>query len=194
MPKALRPSLNWLLVLVPVSLVSDLVLKQDLLTFLSAAGAILPLAGIIGTATEQLAVHAGQRIGGLLNATFGNVTELIISIFLLLKGEIDIVKASLTGSILGNLLLVLGLSFLVGGIRHRKREQAFNAQAAGVHSTSLTLAVIGLLMPALFVLTTGRHNFLEREVVSGAVAGVLILLYVAALIFTTVTHRSEEHT
>jgi Ca2+:H+ antiporter len=188
----LKPSINWLLVLVPIPFISDLVLHQDLLTFLTAAGAIIPLAGIIGSSTEQLAIHAGQRIGGLLNATFGNVTELIISLFLIAKGELDIVKASLTGSILGNLLLVLGFAFFVGGLR--KKEQGFNAQAAGVHSTSLTLAVIGLIMPALFVLTTGKHNFLEREVVSGTVAGVLIVLYAAALIFTTVTHEHLFHT
>src|SRR5439155_4928417 len=178
--------------LVPVPFLSDFVLHQDLLTFLTAAGAIVPLAGIIGASTEQLAIHAGQRIGGLLNATFGNVTELIISLFLIAKGELDIVKASLTGSILGNLLLVLGFAFFVGGLH--KKEQAFNAQAAGVHSTSLTLAVIGLIMPALFVLTTGKHNFLEREVVSGTVAGVLIVLYAAALLFTTVTHEHLFHT
>jgi Ca2+:H+ antiporter len=160
--------------------------------FLTAAGAIIPLAGLIGRGTEELALHAGPRVGGLLNATFGNVTELIIAFFLILKGEIDVVKASLTGSILGNLLLVLGLSLLVGGLKHR--EQQFNPQAAGVHSTSLVLAVIGLLMPALFVLTTGQHDFVEREVVSGVVAGVLMLLYVAALAFTMVTHEHLFHT
>jgi len=187
----LRPSLNWLLVLAPISWVSDLALHRDLLTFLTAAGAIVPVAGIIGGATEQLSIHTGQRVGGLLNATFGNVTELVISIFLILDGELDVVKASLTGSILGNLLLVLGLSFLAGGLRHE--EQTYNRQAAGVHSSSLTLAVIGLLMPALFVLTTGQHGFVEREVVSGVVAGVLMLLYAAALVFTTVTHEHLFH-
>jgi Ca2+:H+ antiporter len=194
----LRPSLDWLLVLVPVSLVGEFVLEQDLLVFLTAAGAILPLAGLIGRSTEQLAMHAGSRIGGLLNATFGNVTELIISVFLIVDGEVEVVKASLTGSILGNLLLVLGISFLAGGLRHQ--EQEFSARAAGVHSHSLTLAVIGLLMPALFVLTTGRHNFLQREVVSATVAAVLMALYAGALIFTLVTHEhlfrtptSEEH-
>jgi Ca2+:H+ antiporter len=184
---ALRPSLSWLLVLAPVSLLSDVALHQDLLTFLTAAGAIVPLAGIIGRATEQLAVHAGERVGGLLNATFGNVTEVIIAIFLLVRGELDVVKASLTGSIIGNLLLVLGASFLVGGLRHT--EQRFNAQSAGVHSSSLTLAVIGLLMPALFVLTIGHPNEVQREVVSAVVAVVLMLLYVAALAFTMVTHE-----
>lgn len=183
----MRPSLDWLLVLVPVSLVAKLATDQELLVFLTAAGAILPLAGLIGRSTEQLALHAGPRIGGLLNATFGNVTELIIAIFLILDDEIEIVKASLTGSILGNLLLVLGLSFFVGGLKHE--EQEYNAQSAGVHSTSLTLAVIGLLMPALFVLSTGGENQIQREVVSGIVAAVLIALYVGALIFTLVTHE-----
>ncbi len=186
-----RPRLEWLLVLIPISLLSDFVLHVELLTFLSAAGAILPLAGLIGRGTEQLAIHAGPRVGGLLNATFGNVTELIIAVFLILDDEIDIVKASLTGSILGNLLLVLGLSFLVGGLRHS--EQRFNAQAAGIHSSSLALAVAGLLMPALFLQTTGQHNFVQREVVSGTVAAVLMALYAGALVFTMVTHAHLFH-
>ena len=165
---------------------------QDLLTFLTAAGAILPLAGVIGTGTEDLARHAGPRVGGLLNATFGNVTELIIAVFLIVDGEIEVVKASLTGSIMGNLLLVLGISFLAGGLRHR--EQEFSARAAAVHSTQLILAVIGLLMPALFVLTTGRHGFGEREVVSGVIASVLIVLYALALVFMMITHEHLFHT
>ena len=100
-------------------------------------------------------------------------------------------KASLTGSIIGNLLLVLGLSFLAGGLRHQ--EQEFNAKAAAVHSSQLTLAVIGLFMPALFVLTTGEHNFVQREVVSGVIAAVLIALYGAALLFMMVTHEHLFH-
>ena len=187
MPRFLRPNLNWLLMLVPVSLVSDFVLHNELLTFLTAAGAILPLAGLIGRATEELAIHAGPRFGGLLNATFGNVAELIIAFFLILDDEIEVVKASLTGSILGNLLLVLGLSFIAGGLRHS--VQRYNAEAAGVHATSLVLAVIGLLMPALFALTTGEHSFIQREVVSGSVAAVLIALYAGMLLFTFVTHE-----
>ena len=186
MRSLLRPRLTWLLALVPVSLVAEFVLHSELLTFLTATGAILPLAGLIGKGTEELALHAGPRLGGLLNATFGNVAELVIALFLILGDEIEVVKASLTGSILGNLLLVLGLSFLLGGLRHR--EQRFNASSAAVHSHSLTLAVIGLLMPALFATTTGQHDFLEREVVSGTVAAILMLLYVGALAFVYVTH------
>ncbi len=190
MPR-LKPSLDWLLVLVPVAIVLEVVGGADLAIFLTSAAAILPLAGLIGRSTEQLALHTGPRIGGLINATFGNVTELIIAFFLILDDKTEIVKASLTGSIIGNLLLVLGLSFLLGGLRHS--EQHYSAGAASVHSTSLVLAVTGLLMPALFALGSNGENLLEREVVSGIVAAVLIALYVAALVFTLVTHEHLFH-
>ena len=181
-----RPSLDWLLVLVPVSIVLELAGANELLIFLIAAGAILPLAGLIGRSTEQLALHTGPRIGGLVNATFGNVTELVIAFFLILDDQVDIVKASLTGSIIGSLLLVLGLSFLLGGLKHE--EQTYNARSASIHATSLVLAVTGLLMPALFALG-GRESFAQREVVSATVAAVLMILYAAALLFTLVTHE-----
>jgi Ca2+:H+ antiporter len=188
---SLQPSLDWFLVLVPVAIVFELADGPDLAIFLTSAGAIIPLAGLIGRSTEQLALHVGPRLGGLINATFGNVTELIISIFLIVENRIEIVKASLTGSILGNLLLVLGVSFLLGGLRHE--EQEFNARSASVHATSLALAVAGLLMPALFAL--GEHrSLIEREVVSGTVAAVLIALYIAALAFTLITHEHLFHT
>ena len=185
MPR-LRPSLDWLLVLVPVSIVLELAGGNELLIFLTAAGAILPLAGLVGRSTDQLALHTGPRIGGLVNATFGNVTELVIAFFLILDDQVDIVKASLTGSIIGNLLLVLGLSFLLGGLKHE--EQTYNGRAATIHATSLVLAVTGLLMPALFALG-GRESFAQREVVGGTVAAVLMILYAAALLFTLVTHE-----
>jgi len=184
--RTLHPSLDWLLVLVPSAVVLEVAGGPDLAIFLTSAGAILPLAGLIGRSTEQLALHVGPRLGGLINATFGNVTELILAIFLILEDRVEIVKASLTGSILGNLLLVLGLSFLLGGLKHE--EQEYNARSASVHATSLVLAVTGLLMPALFALG-GNHSLIEREVVSGTVAAVLIALYVAALAFTLVTHE-----
>ena len=191
MPNALRPRVEWLLAFIPVSIVARFGIDNDPLTFFTAAIAIVPLAGLIGRSTDQLAIRSGPRIGGLLNATFGNVTELIIAILLVLDDEVEIVKASLTGSILGNLLLVLGLSFFVGGLRNEQQE--FNSEAASVHTTSLMLAVVGLLMPALFVLTTGKHGFVEREVVSGVVAGVLMVLYGAVLVFTLVTHEHLFH-
>jgi len=184
--RKLKPSLDWLLVLVPASIVLDVATDAHLAVFATSALAIVPLAGVIGRSTEQLALHTGPKIGGLINATFGNVTELIISIFLILDDKVAIVKASLTGSIIGNLLLVLGISLFLGGLRHE--EQEFNQRSASVHATSLMLAVAGLLMPALFALG-GRETFIQREVVSGTVAAVLIALYIAALAFTLITHE-----
>jgi Ca2+:H+ antiporter len=180
-----KPSLTWLLVFVPVSLIADLS-GHKVLTFVFAAVAIVPLAGVIGTATEQLAIRFGPRGGGLLNATFGNVTELIVAIFLIESADFAIVKASLIGSIVGNLLFVLGLSFLSAGAV--RKELKFSAQAASVHSSSLLLAVAGLVVPAILVATTPSVGSPEKEVVSGVVAGVLIVLYLAALAFTQVTH------
>jgi Ca2+:H+ antiporter len=128
----------------------------------------------------------------LLNATLGNITELIVAVLLINAGNFSIVKASLIGSILGNLLLVLGVAFLVGGLRHK--EQQFSSRAAGVHSASMLLAVAGLLVPALLILSTPNLGFFQKEVVSGIVAIVLILLYLAALVFTQITHAHLFHT
>jgi Ca2+:H+ antiporter len=173
---------------VPLSVAAAELGRSPLLTFVLAGAALLPLAELIGTATQQIGLHAGPRVGGLLNATFANVTEFILAIVLVLHGEVKVVKTALTGSILGNLLLVLGIALLAGGLRHRM--QRYSAAAAGVHATSLTLAVIGLLMPALFFLSAGRPSAAQGETVSIAVAVVLIILYGAALVFT---HRTHEH-
>jgi Ca2+:H+ antiporter len=180
-----RPSIYWLLILVPVSLVCELAVRQPVVVFVTSSLAIIPLAAVLGRATDQLAIHSGPRIGGLLNATFGNVTELIISVLLIAAGEFTVVKASLIGSILGNLFLVLGGSILAGGLRYR--EQSFSIRSAGVHASSLLLAVTALLMPALFVNTSPSTGG-ERLSLSVVVAVVLIALYVAALVFTQVTH------
>src|SRR6201747_1042946 len=139
--------LNWLLVFVPVSIALEFLTPgSHSLIFVSACLAIVPLAGWLGHATEQLAAHTGEGIGGLLNATFGNAAELIIAIMAIRKGLYPVVKASLTGSIIGNILLVLGASVLAGGIKHK--EQEFNATGAREQSTLLTLAAIALIMPA----------------------------------------------
>ncbi|HEY1161519.1 MAG TPA: calcium/proton exchanger [Candidatus Dormibacteraeota bacterium] len=185
MQRLSRPSMDWFLVFVPVSIVAEL-LGQPVFVFITSGLAIVPLAGLIGQSTEQIANRVGPRLGGLLNATFGNITELIVCVLLIEADNFFIVKASLIGSILGNLLLVLGISFIVGGFRHK--EQHFNPRAAGVHSASLLLAVAGLMVPALLVLTTPDVGFVQKEVVSGIVAIVLIVLYVAALVFTEITH------
>jgi Ca2+:H+ antiporter len=181
-----RPSVYWLLVFVPISFLFEFVLHQPVGIFLTCAVAILPLAALLGRATDELAIHAGPRVGGLLNATFGNITELIISVLLISAGEFTVVKASLIGSIVGNLFLVLGASVLAGGLRFP--EQGFSIRSAGVHTSSLLLAVTALLMPALFVSTTPSSGA-QRLSLSVVVAIVLVLLYVAALVFTQVTHE-----
>jgi Ca2+:H+ antiporter len=147
----LKPKLAWLLVFVPVAVVLEIMHADPVVIFAISALAILPLAGQIGHATEDMAARSGPQIGGLLNATFGNVTEMIIAVFLILEGELEVVKASITGSIIGNVLVVLGLAFLVGG--WTREEQSFNRASAGLHSASLVIAVVGLMMPALFSFT-----------------------------------------
>ena len=179
-------NINWLLVCVPIAVAAELA-HQPLLAFFTAAAAIIPLAGLIGRSTDQLAIHVGPGLGGLLNASFGNLTELIVGVFLVLAGDFEVLKASLIGSILGNLLLVLGLSFFVGGIG--KSEQNFNARLAGVHSASLFLAIGGLLIPVLLLLGPRHIGPWEKSILSIGVAGTLMLLYVAALIFMQVTHK-----
>src|SRR2546429_5078090 len=182
----LRPSLNWLLVFVPLSLAFELA-HQSLLIFSTSGLPIVPLAALIGRATDQLAIRVGPRLGGLLNATFGNVTELIVAVLLVLAGNFEVVKASLVGSIIGNLLLVLGVSFAAGGIR--RKEMQFNARAAGVHSASLLLAVTGLGVPALLAGSNSHLASDHKEVVSVGVAGTLLLLFVSALVFFQFTHE-----
>jgi len=172
------------LVLVPVSL-ATLLSNSDPLRFGVAAAAMVPLAGLLGDATEDLAIHAGPRIGGLLNATFGNAAELIVGIFLVADGELEVVRSSITGSIIGNLLLVLGASFFAGGLRFR--ELKFSAAAAGTGIASMALAVAGLLMPGIYA--RGAHPTEFRiEAVSVGVAIVLLIMYAASLVFTLVTH------
>jgi Ca2+:H+ antiporter len=181
-----KPKIDWLLVFIPITILLRILNVSPQVVFASSAIAIVPLARQIGKGTEQLAAHSGPQLGGLLNATFANITELIVSFFLILKGEIEVVKASLTGSIISNILLVLGLSFVVGGWKHE--EQEFNTASAGLHTASLVIAVVALLMPALFRLTPGSTH-LETETISVGVAVVLIALYAGSLVFSLKTHR-----
>ena len=138
----------WLLALVPVAIVLELAHAAPLAIFVVTALAIVPLSGLLGTATEELAGHTGPTLGGLLNATLGNLAELIIAIFALRAGLVELVKASITGSILGNLLLVLGAAQFLGGVKYKRQQ--FNPNLAGVSSSLLVIAVIGLVVPALF--------------------------------------------
>jgi Ca2+:H+ antiporter len=178
------PPTYLLLVFVPASFVAE-ALHQDTVVFVTSALAIVPLAALIGTSTEQLAIRLGPRQGGLLNATLGNLTELIVGYFLVAAGDVAILKATLIGSIVGNLLLVLGLSFVAGGFRHK--SMSFNPRAASVHASSLMLAVAGLVLPAILVLGSSV-DATTRETVSVFVAIVLMALYLAALAYTNITH------
>ena len=182
-----KPRIEWLLVLVPVAIVMEFTHAPEVPLFLVAAGAIIPLALLMGAATEELAVRSGPQLGGFLNATFGNLAELIIAYFLLVEGQLEIVKASLTGAIIGNVLLILGLSVLAGG--WKRVEQQFSTASAELHSSTLVIAVIALLMPALFATTSGSTEF-RTEAVSVGVSIVLILTYGASLLFALKTHRS----
>jgi Ca2+:H+ antiporter len=188
---SLRPS--WLLLLaVPLSVVLRWQGVAPLWVFLTACIGVIPLAGLMGEATEQLAERTGPTVGGLLNATFGNAAELIIAIVALRAGLLDLVKASITGSILGNLLLILGLSLLAGG--RRAPLLKFNRTSAGMSAAMLALATSGLAFPALFHLvhpgtSTARLALTELQL-SEAVAVILALTYAASLLFSLRTHKA----
>ncbi|HZS09526.1 MAG TPA: calcium/proton exchanger [Blastocatellia bacterium] len=191
MPKDLfapKNLLNWLLIFVPVAVVLELMHANSTAIFLTSALAIIPLAGWMGRATEHLAEKLGQGIGGLLNATFGNAAELIIALMALRAGLYDVVKASITGSIIGNVLLVLGLSVLAGGLKFP--QQKFNPTAAMMGSTMLALSAIGLIVPAIFhtIVGSGRMAQAREQDLSLEIAVVLIITYVLSLIFTLKTH------
>jgi Ca2+:H+ antiporter len=184
----MKPSLSWLLVFVPVTVGLHWVAPtQHLWVFLASCVAIIPLAGLMGRATEHLAEHTGEGLGGLLNATFGNAAELIIALAALRQGLLPVVKASLTGSILGNLLLVLGASFLAGGL---KRDiQTFNPTAARMQSTMLLLAAVSLVLPAGFHYLGGANVLVAEAHLSLWIALVLLFIYALGLLFTLRTHR-----
>ena len=182
-----RPRVEWFLAFVPVAFVLELVHAPEVAIFIFAAAAVLPLALLMGHATEELAIRSGPQLGGFLNATFGNLAELIIAFFLILEGELEIVKASLTGAIIGNVLLILGLSFLAGG--WKREQQKFSLASAELHSSTLVIAVIALLMPALFF-ASGHVTEFRTEAVSVGVSVVLLLTYGLSLLFSMKTHRS----
>lgn len=188
MTKYLKPSIDWLLVFVPATLLlPHFSPDAHVAIFVCACLAILPLAGWLGHATEHLASHTGEGVGGLLNATFGNAAELIIAIAALRKGLHEVVKASLTGSIIGNILLVAGLAMLAGGLKFR--VQVFQAAAARAQSTLLTLAAIALVIPASFHHIAGPQGWPREKDLSLEVAIVLLAVYVASLVFSLITHK-----
>ncbi len=180
--------LNWFLVFVPVTVALEfLAPHSSTLIFLASCLAIVPLAGWLGHATEELAHHTGEGIGGLLNATFGNAAELIIAIAALQKGLYPVVKASLTGSIIGNILLVLGAAALAGGFKFQR--QRFNMTAARAQSTLLTLAAIALVMPAAFHYLAGPVAARSEKDLSLEISFILLLAYAAHLVFSLYTHK-----
>ena len=191
--------LNILLVFVVVAVVAEFAGWNPLIVFAASGLAMIPLAGLMGTATEALAVHTGPRLGGLLNATLGNAAELIITIMAIREGllnpaineqMLELVRASLTGSIMGNILLVLGLSMLVGGLRHG--TQKFDRSHAGMNATMLMLAVAALVIPSIFSHSIEAVNHDAVEYLSLGVAGVMIVLYVLALIYQL--REAKAHT
>ena len=183
----LKPSLDWLLIFVPLAILLRFWpggISPTALFVCSALG-IIPVAGWIGRATEALAARVGEGLGGLLNATFGNAAELIIAGIALSKGLTNVVKASITGSIIGNVLLVLGLSILMGGTKYK--EQRFNRTAATSSVISLSLAAIGLIIPTVFHRaadrTPGGWSPLVEQKLSLGIAVVMFLTYFCMLAF-----------
>jgi Ca2+:H+ antiporter len=198
---AARATLGWTFYLVPfiaLAVVLDVAGADDTLIFFASAAGVIPTASLMSRATEELAERSGPGIGGLLNVTFGNAPELIIALFALGKGLHEVVKASLVGSILGNILLVLGFSMLVGG--WRRDRQRFDRTAASAQSSMLLLAAVAMVMPAIYALVHGPglplpgaervHFGSTINAMSVILALILIASYVAGLMFSLRTHRA----
>lgn len=189
-----REPLSWMLLVLPVAGGLALAHASEVWIFLSAGLAIIPLAGLMGRATENLSEALGPGLGGLLNATFGNAAELLIALMLLARGPAmyPLVKASITGSILGNILLVLGMATLLGGLAHQR--QVFNRTYASMGATLLALASIGLLVPSFYthLFRAADQQIKESELVhslSEEIAVILSVIYLLSLIFTLRTGR-----
>jgi Ca2+:H+ antiporter len=182
---------------IPIAIALDLAEAAATLVFAASALGVIPTAALMGRATEELAARSGPGIGGFLNVTFGNAPELIIAFFALREGLQEVVKASLIGSILGNILLVMGAAMLVGGLK--RERQTFDATAASVQSSMLLLAATAMIMPAVFQLVAGgglpepkeaNHNFSsDLEAMSAAVSVVLLVSYLLGLLFSLRTHK-----
>jgi len=181
--------MSWLLLFFPVTIALEfLAPERHLLVFAASSLAIIPLAGWLGRATEQLAERLGEGVGGLLNATFGNAAELIIALAALRAGLHDVVKASIVGSIVGNILLVLGAAMFAGGLRHR--EQHFNPVGGRSQATMLTLVAITLILPAAFQAAMGSKAADGLGKLSISISLVLLAVYLLYLTFTLITHSA----
>jgi Ca2+:H+ antiporter len=181
-------SLNWLFIFLPVTIILERMASvPPPVVFFAAALAIIPVASMIVHATEQLAAHTGDAVGGLLNATFGNAPELIIALVALRAGYLDMVRASLIGAILANLLLALGISFLLGGIRYH--EQRFNPIAARTYSTMMLLAAVSMGVPSAFSRYFAPEGTIRQEqLLNVGIAVLLLLAYGLYLWFALRTH------
>ena len=178
-----------LLVFLPVTIIGEFAGFSDPLLFACSALAIIPLAGLMGKSTEAIACYCGQKIGGLLNATFGNATELIIAFVAMKAGMFDVVKASLAGSVIGNILLVLGMSMLVGGLKFKTQE--FNRHSMNITASMLLFSVLGLAIPAIFTHTMPEESLTTQyEGLSVIIAVLMLLIYGMQFVFSFVTHRS----
>ncbi|MGA7976583.1 MAG: calcium/proton exchanger [Nitrososphaeraceae archaeon] len=184
-------AIYFLLVFAPIAVVLNLVGADHLILFAMAIIGLIPLAKLIGDSTEHLATHYGATLGSLLNVTFGNAAEIIISVVAINAGLIELVKASITGSILGNIMLIFGLSLIAGGVKHK--EQIFNRENAGLQSSLIFLAIIGLAIPTILSTTVLKPidlvSQVKLQILSDVLAIVLICVYVAGILFTFFTHK-----
>lgn len=175
-----------LLLFIPISIAGHFLEWEATIVFITAGLGIVPLAAYMGEATEEIAVVVGPNLGGLLNATFGNATELILAFVALKGGLVEVVKATITGSIISNLLLVMGFSMFLGGLRYK--EQDFQPTAARMNASSMNLAVIAILVPTAVEYTSSGIGETTLQNLSVAVAVVLILVYGLTLLFSMKTH------
>ena len=178
-----------LLIFAPIAAALEFAHADHLVLFVISAIALIPLAKLIGDSTEHLATHYGPTAGSLLNVTFGNAAEIIIAVTAISAGLLDLVKASITGAIIGNILLILGLSVIVGGFRYK--EQSFSRENIGTQSSMLFLAIIGLAVPTILASTilSPSENQGQVQLLSDALAIILLIVYILGIVFTFVTHK-----
>ncbi len=180
--------LKYMLIFIPISFIAAFMNASGTIMFILACLSIIPLAGLIGESTEEISFYTGPKVGGFLNGTFGNATELIISFFALKQGLFDVVKSSIAGAVIGNILLVIGFSMLAGGLKYK--TQKFNQKVTEVSSSMLLFAVLGLCIPAIFTHTVNPDLLNTRyEGLSLFVAVVMFIIYILSLVFSFSTHK-----
>ena len=178
-----------LLIFAPIAAGLEFVHADHLVLFVVSAIALIPLAKLIGDSTEHLSTHYGPTAGSLLNVTFGNAAEIIIAVTAISAGLLDLVKASITGAIIGNILLILGLSIIAGGFRYK--EQSFSRENIGIQSSMLFLAIIGLAVPTIlaFTILSPSESQVQVQLLSDALAFILLIVYILGIVFTFITHK-----